>query len=279
MTRPRPTRMGGAVNDSLAPNRTARDDRIAATAADCRPAMGLLVLRLVGTEAAERRRAEIESDLWEQQSDARETGTRSSIVAGAIALRVVGGMPDDLIWVRTQRLAMRGQRADRKASAMDTKASHSPAGGGSSAPPCSPPSTSVPGSTTLSATTVRGPQVAAACFIYLRSSSPESRVASRCPACRVCSSQPARFPRSAAYWAPPLVFSASPSPSAPSSKAARRSAGGAAGTYWRGAWRCAAGSRRRSSRSSASTRTPVTTPLVAVTLSIVAVPRASCSSW
>jgi hypothetical protein len=71
---------------------------------------------LVSTEAAERRRAEIESDLWEQRADAREAGAQSLTVAGSIVSRVVGGMPHDLLWVRTQRLTMRGLQADRKAS-------------------------------------------------------------------------------------------------------------------------------------------------------------------
>jgi hypothetical protein len=74
--------------------------------------------RLVGTEAAERRRAEIESDVWEQRADARERGVRPWAVAASIARRVTGGVPDDLLWVRTQRLAMRGQQADRKAADM-----------------------------------------------------------------------------------------------------------------------------------------------------------------
>ena len=52
-------------------------------------------------------------------TDARETGRRSLAVAASIVWRVVGGMPDDLLWVRTQRLAMRGQRADRKESVMN----------------------------------------------------------------------------------------------------------------------------------------------------------------
>ncbi|MFH8252197.1 hypothetical protein ACH3VR_17660 [Microbacterium sp. B2969] len=105
---------------AMVPNPTVRDDRAAEAAAAIARGWVRWYCGLVGTEAAERRRAEIESDLWEQRADARGSGRRSPIVAGSIAWRVVGGMPDDLLWVRTQRLAMRGQRADRKASAMNT---------------------------------------------------------------------------------------------------------------------------------------------------------------
>lgn len=102
------------------PDRDAGEDRSAAAAAALARRWVGWYAGFVGTEAAERRRAEIDSDLWEQRADARETGRRSFAVAGSIAWRVVGGMPDDLLWVRTQRLAMRGQRADRKASAMNS---------------------------------------------------------------------------------------------------------------------------------------------------------------
>lgn len=103
------------MNSALVPNRTAVDGRAARAAASVARGWVGWYAGLVGTEAAERRRAEIESDLWEQQADARETGRRSSAVAASIAWRVVGGVPDDLLWVRTQRLTMRGLQADRKA--------------------------------------------------------------------------------------------------------------------------------------------------------------------
>ncbi len=74
----------------------------------------------VGAEAAERRRAEIASDVWEQRADAREKGAPPTAAALSIAGRVVAGIPADLIWVRTQRLAMRGQPADRKVRTMNT---------------------------------------------------------------------------------------------------------------------------------------------------------------
>lgn len=108
------------MNAAMVPDRRAGRDAAAQVAADVARRWVRWYSGLVGTEAAERRRAEIESDLWEQRADAQENGRRSSIVAGSIALRVVGGIPDDLLWVRTQRLAMRGLQADRKASAMNT---------------------------------------------------------------------------------------------------------------------------------------------------------------
>jgi len=74
----------------------------------------------VGAEAAERRCAEIASDVWEQRADARERGLAPATAAFSIAGRVVAGIPADLMWVRTQRLAMRGQQANRKALTMNT---------------------------------------------------------------------------------------------------------------------------------------------------------------
>lgn len=74
----------------------------------------------VGAEAAERRRAEITSDVWEQRADARGRGATPATTALSIAGRVVAGIPADLMWVRTQRLAMRGLPADRKARTMNT---------------------------------------------------------------------------------------------------------------------------------------------------------------
>ncbi len=107
------------MSATTGPVRSAGEDRAHTAAAVFALRWVCCYCRLVGTEAAERRRAEIESDLWEQRTDARESGGRSIAVAASIVWRVVGGMPDDLLWVRTQRLAMRGQRAERKASAMN----------------------------------------------------------------------------------------------------------------------------------------------------------------
>lgn len=76
---------------------------------------------LVEPVAGERRRAEIESDLWEQKADARGTGRPDVGVAIAIVLRVAGGMADDALWVRAQRLALRSREADRKGSAVDAR--------------------------------------------------------------------------------------------------------------------------------------------------------------
>ncbi len=72
----------------------------------------------VGAEASERRRAEIESDLWEQRADARARNIRPVAVRFSIARRVIAGIPADLLWVHTQRLAARGRPAERKARLM-----------------------------------------------------------------------------------------------------------------------------------------------------------------
>ena len=110
--------MGDTVNTAMSPNRTAGVERVAEAAALMALRWVRWYSRLVCTEAAERRRAEIESDVWEQRADARERGLRPWVVAASIAWRVTGGVPDDLLWVRTQRLAMRGQQADRKLADM-----------------------------------------------------------------------------------------------------------------------------------------------------------------
>ncbi len=73
---------------------------------------------LVGAEASERRRAEIESDLWEQQAEARARNLPPLAVRFSIARRVIAGIPADLFWVHTQRLAARGRPAERKARPM-----------------------------------------------------------------------------------------------------------------------------------------------------------------
>jgi len=61
--------------------------------------------RRVGVEAAERRRAEIASDLWEQQAEAHRAGAPSWWLALSITRRVLAGMAADLIWAHTQRSA------------------------------------------------------------------------------------------------------------------------------------------------------------------------------
>lgn len=57
----------------------------------------------VGAEAAEGRRAEIASDVWEQCAHGRSVGAPSHAVALSIVRRVVGGVPADLVWSRQQR--------------------------------------------------------------------------------------------------------------------------------------------------------------------------------
>ncbi|KHK97758.1 hypothetical protein LK09_09625 [Microbacterium mangrovi] len=73
----------------------------------------------VSTQAAERRRAEIHSDLWEQQADARANGRPPSAVSLSIARRAVFGAPADLLWVRKQRAASRGLPTEQKARSMN----------------------------------------------------------------------------------------------------------------------------------------------------------------
>lgn len=63
----------------------------------------------VGAEAAERRRAEIASDVWEHRAHEMATGSPAWLVAWSIVGRVVGGAPADVSWVHTQRAAARGR--------------------------------------------------------------------------------------------------------------------------------------------------------------------------
>ena len=65
--------------------------------------------RHLPTEVAERRRAELASDLWEQRADARALGTP----ALAILRRMVVGMPADLRWRQEQLAVARGRAGDR----------------------------------------------------------------------------------------------------------------------------------------------------------------------
>lgn len=74
----------------------------------------------VKADAAERRRDEIASDVWEQRAEATARGVRPVTVAFSIAGRVVAGIPADLLWVHAQRLAMRNQPASRKVLTMNT---------------------------------------------------------------------------------------------------------------------------------------------------------------
>lgn len=71
----------------------------------------------VGSEAGDRRRAEIESDVWEHRAAAAGS---DADVGAAIALRVVAGMPADLSWMRHQRAIARGVAKQEKEFAMNT---------------------------------------------------------------------------------------------------------------------------------------------------------------
>lgn len=68
----------------------------------------------VGAEAAEDRRAEIDSDLWEQRAHGRSIGSPPHAVAVSIVRRVVGGVPADLVWSRQQRVVSRGRPPERE---------------------------------------------------------------------------------------------------------------------------------------------------------------------
>jgi hypothetical protein len=46
----------------------------------------------------DRRRAEIESDLWEYEADAYAWGERRVVLAAGILGRVIAGVPDDVLW-------------------------------------------------------------------------------------------------------------------------------------------------------------------------------------
>ncbi|QJY44930.1 hypothetical protein [Pseudonocardia broussonetiae] len=68
----------------------------------------------VGAEAAEDRRAEIDSDLWEQRAHARSVGAPPHAVALSIVRRVTGGVPADLVWSRQQRGVSRERAPERE---------------------------------------------------------------------------------------------------------------------------------------------------------------------
>lgn len=74
-----------------------------------------LYTRGLPPEAAERRRAEVVSDLWEQQHDGRSGGVRPPALAFDILRRAVLGVPDDLGWRReTMRTWRAGTREARR---------------------------------------------------------------------------------------------------------------------------------------------------------------------
>lgn len=60
-------------------------------------------------EAAERRQAELASDLWEQRTYGRMVGASTAAVALSILRRMAAGMPADLRWRHHQLAATRGR--------------------------------------------------------------------------------------------------------------------------------------------------------------------------
>ena len=65
--------------------------------------------RHLPTEVAERRQAELASDLWEQRAYGRVVGAPEPAVALSILRRMTAGMPADLRWRHHQLAATRGR--------------------------------------------------------------------------------------------------------------------------------------------------------------------------
>ena len=68
--------------------------------------------RRLPAEAAERRQAELASDLWEQRTYGRMVGASTAAVALSILRRMAAGMPADLRWRHRQLAATRGRPLD-----------------------------------------------------------------------------------------------------------------------------------------------------------------------
>ncbi len=67
-------------------------------------------------EVADRRRAEIRCDVWEQRAWAARTDASPVAVAVSITRRVLAGMAADLYWWRAQQAAARGRSASSSAA-------------------------------------------------------------------------------------------------------------------------------------------------------------------
>jgi hypothetical protein len=65
--------------------------------------------RHLPSEVAERRQAELASDLWEQRAWGRAVGAAAPFVALSILRRMAAGMPADLRWRQRQLAATRGR--------------------------------------------------------------------------------------------------------------------------------------------------------------------------
>jgi hypothetical protein len=68
--------------------------------------------RRLPAEAAERRQAELASDLWEQRTYGRLVGASTAAVALSILRRMAAGIPADLRWRHRQLAATRGRPLD-----------------------------------------------------------------------------------------------------------------------------------------------------------------------
>ena len=65
--------------------------------------------RRLPTQVAERRQAELASDLWEQRAWGQAVGAPAPAVALSILRRMTAGMPADLRWRHLQLAATRGR--------------------------------------------------------------------------------------------------------------------------------------------------------------------------
>jgi hypothetical protein len=73
-------------------------------------------------EIKQRRRDEIDDDLWCQAQEAAESGRRDRSLAGEIVMRLVLGLPADVSWRATQRRRSPAFVAPERSSTMDTRA-------------------------------------------------------------------------------------------------------------------------------------------------------------
>lgn len=83
--------------------------------------VGLYTLGLP-PEVKQRRRDEIDDDLWCQLRDATEAGRNDGSLAGEIVMRLVLGLPADISWRATQRRKSPTFVAPERSPTMDTRA-------------------------------------------------------------------------------------------------------------------------------------------------------------
>ena len=71
--------------------------------------------RRLPARVAQARRDELASDLWEHRDDARQNGISNFALTLALGWRVLAGVPADLSWRFTQRMAAQGRSVDHRA--------------------------------------------------------------------------------------------------------------------------------------------------------------------